>query len=1291
MWRRDRGQRRERLGLFQLFFLSGCFALIFFQVQDRSLLPARYKVAYRRLGESLSDHSGDSSPNSTDHVGNENVIFATHDEHSAAHGSSEEHAAHGPGAYPVIIFMIVCISICSLIDHVNSKIPESWRMPYTVVLFVIGMVFGALAHSDKLSVVGDGIRTISRIDAHMVFFVFLPMLLYESASQMSWHVLRKVLPSSILLALPGVALNIALIGGVVLGVFKQHSDVWTAEAAFLMASILSATDPVAVVAALANLGAPKKLSTLVEGESLLNDGSAVVFFLVLMDMVATNAPPEEKKCDPITGACVLGFFAKLAFGGVLFGYACALLMTAWLKSARYVHVQLEVAIVMCFVYGTFFVAEGVLGVSGVLAVVAFGSYMASGGHLSFSHHGTHMHHAFVGQMAYFCNQALFFIAGIISERFMFEDAELRNQPEMWLHLILLYVLIHITRGLITILFSPLLMRLGYGITKKEMAILVFGGLRGAVGLAMGLLVESNPYIDKKLSSLIAFHVSGIVLLTLLINGSTVDFVYDRLKLYPANPFRMVYVRKALRRLEQECQDIINESKHDWFLKDVDIQGIEKCIPNFNHIRFNHAGQPVPERYDTVTKTLNGLEGKAQEFRQSIWSKDGESSYTKSLSGIGEEDPEYAQRPSLRDWMMHDCKSQENLDQFKGDKLVRTDARHHVLEYVAEPEEEHQMLKGVYLSSRSLKHLKSLEWTANILKHNGVVLGFVSTSSFKKMSTYSFESENSEQPDLAQEGKKASKLSEASSVTNVASSESNHSLEHHVKSNHSFAPSNMVKATVTAVRKTVNAITHHHDEEDEEEEEKLPDMGQAPLSIGFRCSDGVLLVHDGVSAKEIQGCIPNSRTIKVMVQDTPDRDCRVCFVQEPGPKILAECRLNVHSNKLMPMVELHVQKNACEFEGAAVRLSFEPQVGSLTDSLNEMFHVLFNALQRQYLHLHDHAHLSPAALLVLSDAIERGEDAANHEVNAEHASDLLDEVENQVKSSPTAHSDRHTLAFVKHTRSVSENWREHIAERVSRWRDQVDFKPKLKSQNERLTALQVNEFEPLVVEYLTLENFLASESFWDRFTNTWLRQFGFHRLRRKVESLWAFVEAHEKMLTELPSMTQGDHRFPGLMRRLREICEEGKSDMGILEKSQPRRFFYAKHFLACRFMASVKLRKLEQYAAEGWLPSKDLGCLELAMHRTIRDIRRFHPRWDVKEMAYEVVGKGTDYHKKVEPELKKKESKVDSSHVHDNGIMSMPLWASSRASGLQKSGTRSSVSGDERGDRVQFAVDVEELR
>eukprot|EP00415_Alexandrium_ostenfeldii_P005062 UN5062 len=117
----------------------------------------------------------------------------------------------------------------------------------------------------------EAISAFANIAPHIIFWVFLPALLFEDAAGAEWSVIQRVLPSSLLLAFPGVIVNTVLTGAFVRYCMRD----WSWWMALLLGSILSATDPVAVIGALSALGAPAKLSHLISGESLLNDGSAV--------------------------------------------------------------------------------------------------------------------------------------------------------------------------------------------------------------------------------------------------------------------------------------------------------------------------------------------------------------------------------------------------------------------------------------------------------------------------------------------------------------------------------------------------------------------------------------------------------------------------------------------------------------------------------------------------------------------------------------------------------------------------------------------------------------------------------------------------------------------------------------------------------------------------------------------------------------------------------------------------------------------------------------------------------
>jgi NhaP-type Na+/H+ or K+/H+ antiporter len=504
-------------------------------------------------------------------------------------------------------------------------------------MFLTGMAIGCFFIYRKKEVDGigfddlmDGVRDTTFFDPHALLLIVLPPLLYESASSMQWHTLKKILPSCLMLAVPGVIFNTLATGIYVrylVGTGANYDDQPSWEASWLLATILSATDPVAVVSALSALGAPAKLSSIVEGESLLNDGSAVVLCYVFIDWVAQNEPAESKlnpQCEgtsPNIG-CVVPFFMRMAIGGVGLGLIAGFVLQLWIKYAHKHHdPRLELSIICVFVYGTFFVAESsAFHVSGVLAVVTLGFVFTIAVKSALSHEARHDHHVLMAQIAYICNQLTFFVAGVVAGRFMWVDTSCSHtfwggwRPTG--ELFGLYIFIHLTRGGVTLLFTPLLRRMGYGLTWKEGIIMVYGGLRGAVGLIMGLIVEHNPYIDAEVRQMISFHTGGIVLLTLCINGSTIDDIYKRLDPYPINPIRQHNLKKILEKVEADCQKIgIKVIASDWFFSDCLFNKLLQCVPHFGCIEFDDAKKPEPIGIEHVSTTLSRLYMYASAFRK----------------------------------------------------------------------------------------------------------------------------------------------------------------------------------------------------------------------------------------------------------------------------------------------------------------------------------------------------------------------------------------------------------------------------------------------------------------------------------------------------------------------------------------------------------------------------------------------------------------------------------------------------------------------------------------------------
>ncbi|CAD7935908.1 unnamed protein product, partial [Amoebophrya sp. A25] len=224
----------------------------------------------------------------------------------------------------------------------------------------------------------DAVEVAQNVDPKVIFWILLPALLYEDSACTNWHVGRRVLPNSLLLALPGALLN-TILTGVALYFTSWHG--FSLTEALLLGAILSATDPVAVIGALHNLHAPPKLTLLISGEALLNDGSGVLLFLVFLDLA------KGLKKFALWDTTLQ--FLYLALGGLFLGGAAFLLVLALLKRSK--NYQTGLFVVLVGAYGTFFVADHHdVEVSAVLAIVTFGFCMSATGQYSINE--THSHH-----------------------------------------------------------------------------------------------------------------------------------------------------------------------------------------------------------------------------------------------------------------------------------------------------------------------------------------------------------------------------------------------------------------------------------------------------------------------------------------------------------------------------------------------------------------------------------------------------------------------------------------------------------------------------------------------------------------------------------------------------------------------------------------------------------------------------------------------------------------------------------------------------------------------------------
>ena len=346
------------------------------------------------------------------------------------------------------------------------------------------------------------------IDPHMMLVVFLPALLYESAAfGIDMGIFLMQLPQILILAFPAM---IVASGITAILLYAMAPASWTIWICWLIGVIASATDPVAVVALLKELGASKALGTLIEGESLLNDGSAVVLFMWVKNAIgydyATLGPGwmRPPASDPDTrysgqiGFELLRIVAQMLFLGCALGWlfgACTKFALKFVYNDRFV----EASIIIAMSYFAFWLAELVMGSSAVLAVVVMGLYMNYNKSV-ISPPVLHFLHEFYEMVAHVLNTIIFLIAGCKLGALMTDSSfyELFTQgTNTRMMIICMYPVILVARGGAILLFFPLVRRLGTKCTWKDAVVMWWGGLRGSVGLALGLSVHHMMY-DKNM-------------------------------------------------------------------------------------------------------------------------------------------------------------------------------------------------------------------------------------------------------------------------------------------------------------------------------------------------------------------------------------------------------------------------------------------------------------------------------------------------------------------------------------------------------------------------------------------------------------------------------------------------------------------------------------------------------------------------------------------------------------------------------------------------------------------------
>jgi CPA1 family monovalent cation:H+ antiporter len=380
------------------------------------------------------------------------------------------------------------------------------RLPYTVALVVVGLL---ITFRQPLNI---------SLTPELILSLFVPPLVFEAAFHLDLKSLRESLVSISVLAVPGVLLTTLVVGSVVsAGLGMPLSS------ALVFGALISATDPVAVVSLFRSLGAPHQLTMLVDGESLFNDGTAIVIFnLVLASALISHGGPE-------TNVLVAAVdFVRVAAGGLVIGVGLGWLTA--LVISRVDDYLIETTLTTVLAFSAYLLAERA-EVSGVLAVVAAGVVAGNFGTQGMSPTTRIVLYSFWEYLAFIANSLVFLLIGL--------DV---NIPQIAANLSLIGVAVFavlLSRLLVVYGLSALLNLRRRRVPLAYQHILFWGGLRGAIGLALALSLPA-ALAEREALRVMTF---GVVLFTLLIQGTSMSFLMRRLRLVGREPGKLEYERR----------------------------------------------------------------------------------------------------------------------------------------------------------------------------------------------------------------------------------------------------------------------------------------------------------------------------------------------------------------------------------------------------------------------------------------------------------------------------------------------------------------------------------------------------------------------------------------------------------------------------------------------------------------------------------------------------------------------------------------------------------------------------
>lgn len=424
-----------------------------------------------------------------------------------------------------IVLITTVIASLFIVIGIAEPIATWMRLPYSAILAIVGILIGAGAiyflRTDLTDVLNPAALAILNlpIRSNVFLYVFLPTLLFQATLGMN---LRRMLDDWVPI------LVLAVLAVVVATFAVGFALSWTSSlplvGCLLVGAIVSTTDPSAVVSIFRSIAAPRRLVRIIEGESLLNDAAAIALFGIFMAFVMSGT------ADP-TFDTALQTFPVLVLGGVAVGWFAARL-TVWIMAilARWERAQLSVSFALPYL--AYIVAEQSIGASGVIAVVAAGMTLNLTGPARLPPNAWRNLREVWDLLAHWAGALIFILAALLIPRLL-------EAVRLYDFLLIGVVVVAATLARAVVLFGLLplltLMRASPVVERPYRTAILWGGLRGAVTLALALAVTENFQVQVEVKRLVGILATGFTLFTLMVQGTTLRWVIASLGLDRLSP------------------------------------------------------------------------------------------------------------------------------------------------------------------------------------------------------------------------------------------------------------------------------------------------------------------------------------------------------------------------------------------------------------------------------------------------------------------------------------------------------------------------------------------------------------------------------------------------------------------------------------------------------------------------------------------------------------------------------------------------------------------------------------